>query len=35
MVPMKPLPPAGEIPDTGVPPEIAVGMTIAEQYEWT
>ena len=34
MVPMKPLTPAGEIPDTGVPPEIAVGMTIAEQYEW-
>jgi hypothetical protein len=25
---------AGDIPDTGIPPAIAVGMTMAEQYEW-
>src|SRR6201991_3557020 len=25
---------AGDIPDTGVPPAIAIGMTMAEQYEW-
>ncbi len=25
---------AGDIPDTGIPPAIAAGMTMAEQYEW-
>jgi hypothetical protein len=25
---------AGNIPDTGIPPTLAGGMTIAEQYEW-
>jgi Calcineurin-like phosphoesterase/TAT (twin-arginine translocation) pathway signal sequence len=25
---------AGEIPDTGIPPALVAGMTMAEQYEW-
>ena len=33
-VPMNRLTAAGDIPDTGVPAEIAARMTIAEQYEW-
>ena len=34
VVPMKPLAAAGDIPDTGIPPAVAAGMTIGEQYEW-
>src|SRR5258705_8160153 len=34
VVPMNRLTAAGDIPDTGIPPAIAVGMTMAEQYQW-
>ncbi len=34
VVPTNFLTPAGEIPDTGIPPALAAGMTMAEQYEW-
>src|SRR5258708_4946820 len=34
VVPMNRLTAAGDIPDTGIPPALAVGMTMAEQYEW-
>ena len=34
VVPTNFLTAAGEIPDTGIPPALAAGMTMAEQYEW-
>jgi len=34
VVPTNFLTSAGEIPDTGIPPAIVAGMTMAEQYEW-
>jgi hypothetical protein len=34
VVSMNRLTAAGEIPDTGIPPEVAASMTMAELYEW-
>ena len=34
LVPTNRLTAAGDIPDTGIPPGLASGMTMAEQYDW-